>query len=238
MAGSQINGYTRNQIVIQLIQLIVDLRTFGGISFSNTLIEQSFELSFQFIRHVLATTVRTGGVRLIPVVRVMDIFQPTSGHHMNFVSALCSQVGRPGQTKDLNEEFIVDGRQAVGDDLCHDLAGGIAGVVKHLQAEAYIPNIGAISFVASGDAIVIEVSQLEFSGRFLEIEGIVGGILVIAGHTRHRQFDGLNSFAIVYISNEGIPVEGIAESFADVDISKEIRGNAIAIQHTGSNVRI
>jgi hypothetical protein len=138
-------------------------------------------LSFQVIGQILPGAIGAGGVGLVPVVRVMDVFLPTSGHDGDFVCALGSQVGRPGQTKDFNIEFFIHFSQVSLQHLRDDLAQGIAGVVQHLDAETHFPNV--IRVLASRDAVFIDIRQLELLGAFFKIKGVVRCLWVKSGHT-------------------------------------------------------
>ncbi|HOT26517.1 MAG TPA: hypothetical protein PLF02_08800, partial [Anaerolineaceae bacterium] len=80
MRSREDDRQTRNLIVVQLVELLVNGMAFSRINQSNTLIEEGFELSFELSGHILAGAVGTGSVGLVPVVGVMNIFQPAAGH--------------------------------------------------------------------------------------------------------------------------------------------------------------
>ena len=84
------------------VEFLVDCMAGGRIDQGNAFIQKCLELSPQIIGQILASTIGTGGVGLIPVVCIMDIFQPASGHDRDLVGALGSQVRRPRQTEDFD----------------------------------------------------------------------------------------------------------------------------------------
>jgi len=91
-----------NLIVVQLVELLINSMAFRRVDKRDALVKQSFELTFEVSGHILAGAIGTGGVGLVPVMGVMNIFQPAAGHDRDFVGALCGQVGRPGQTKNFD----------------------------------------------------------------------------------------------------------------------------------------
>ena len=121
----------------------------------------------------------------------MDIFQPTGGHDRDLAGALGGQVGRPGQAEDFDHELGVDLRQVGGQDLGHDLAGGVALVVKHLHTEADIPNRLAVRRFKRG--------SLECGSSLVKIHRVVRRGCIVAGHARQRDFQRLDCFALVNV---------------------------------------
>ena len=166
----------------------------------------------------------------------MDVFQPAGGHDRDLVGALSGQVGRPGQTEDFDHELLVDGGQVGLHDFGHDLAGGVAGVVEHLDAEAHFPDI--IGVFASGDAVFIDIGQLEFLGAFVQVHAVEGSLGIETGHARQRQHLGLHSFAFVHVIDDGVPVKAVGKRTADVDIGKEISRDAVAVELVRAQVRV
>ena len=135
-----------------------------------------------------------------------------------------SQIGGPGQTKNFNAEFWIHLGEIGLHNFGDNLAGGVAGVVEHLEAEANFPDV--IGVFASGNAVFVDVSQLEFLSSLFQVVVVERSFWIVAGHARQRQNLGLNSFALVDFVDDYIPVERIREGFADVNVIKEGGGHA------------
>ena len=230
MRGLQHHRGTDGLVIVELVDLLVDRSAGVRINQGRTLVQQGGELGLQIIGQALAAAVGADRIGLVPVVRVMDIFLPTGGHDRDLMGALGGQVSRPGQAEDLDIELRVDLGQVGSQNFSHGLAGGIALVVKHLHAETDIPDRLAIGRLERGG--------LERSGGLVKIHCIVRRVGIVAGHARERDFQRLDCFTLVNIVDIGVPVESIAEALADINIRKEIRGNAIAIQLAGANIWI
>src|SRR5690606_12825074 len=99
--------------------------------------------------------------------------------------ALSSQVSWPGQTKDFHYKFLVDCREICLHNFGIDLAGGVTGVVAHLQTETHLPNV--VWIFASWNSVFVDICQHELFSSFLQIEGIVRGFRIETWHTNQRQ---------------------------------------------------
>src|SRR6476619_4373342 len=135
MAGRDIERSANGQIIVKLVGFLVDLGTLGRIELGNAAIQDILELSLYIIGQALASAISTGRVRLVPVVRVVDVFQPATSHDRELLSALCTQVGSPRQTQGLEAEELIDGSQVASQDFSHGLASAVALVVRHLDTE-------------------------------------------------------------------------------------------------------
>jgi len=132
MTGNQNHRDTNRFIKVELVKLLVDRMAFSGINLGYTFIQECFELDSQVFGQILAGAISAGGVRLIPVMGIVNIFQPASNHDGELMSALGSQVSRPGQTENFEYEFLVDLSQIGLQNFCIGLAGSITGVITHL----------------------------------------------------------------------------------------------------------
>ena len=61
-----------------MINLGIDRRTGSRVSFRNALVEQFLILALDVIWQTLSAAIGASQIRLIPVVRIMDVFQPAT----------------------------------------------------------------------------------------------------------------------------------------------------------------
>ena len=92
-------------------------------------------------------------------MRVMDIFQPATGHDGDLVRALGGQVSGPGQAQDLNHELLVHFGEVRLKNLGHDLAQQVGEAINIFQEQrtGYPPK--AVTVVLSDDTLVVTLHE-------------------------------------------------------------------------------
>src|SRR5215217_6153880 len=191
MRSTNFKRNTDRQIIEQLIGFFINLTAFGRVGLSNAAVQDIAELVFDIIRQTKAASIGAQGIGLVPVVWVMDVFQPASGQNWELGSALCAQVGSPGQTQGFKAEEFIDSGQVASEDFSNGLTGGIPLVVGHLDTETGRPNI-TFGIVTSRNAIFICISEFELRCALIQISSVVRGILEITRHTWKRQANRLD----------------------------------------------
>src|SRR5215217_9665131 len=168
MAGRRRQQHGRDLIIEELIRLFIDRLALGRIGLSHTAVEDLTELFLQLIRHLLAGSIGTDHVGLVPVVRVMDVFRPTTGEVRSFRGTQGAQERRPRQTYCLHREQLIDRSKVGSQNFRNDLAGGVALVVERLETETIRPDI-AFRIITSGDTVFVHIGKLEFGGCLVGI---------------------------------------------------------------------
>ena len=155
-------------------------------------------------------------------MRVVDVFQPAADKHRQPQVTLGLQERRPRQTDGLDDELLVDRGQALGQDLGHSLAGGVADVVTDLYPEAGLPDLSV-------------PGQLHLLFTLGQIEGVVLSLEVVAKHTGDDDAVGLHGLALECICDIRVPVEAVGEPLPHMDIAEEVRRDSVAIQLTATD---
>jgi len=120
-------------------------------------------------------------------------------------------------------ESWIEGLDAVPEDLAESLARCVAFIVGKCEREPH------------GRYLALP-SLAELLHSELRIVGICGLATRITQDATDDRAPTLNGVATEDARDVLVPVKGIAEGFADVNVSEEIRGDAIAVQGAATDV--